>query len=343
MTGKKNILANAMAKSGLSPAITRLRAGSRNTLTILAYHRVLPSWSERDFPYDLDLISASTAEFAWQMEYVKKHFTVVSFADVLGHLDGRAVLPRHPLLVTFDDGFDDNHRHAFPVLKRLGMPAVIFIATSYIGQAQTFWYDWLYGIALAAMRSGQSVVIGTREFAFKPTREQPTRPDVGELFHFVKGMRDTELRAALAVLNADTRFATAAAPRPESQPMKWENVREMAGNGIEFGSHAASHPILTNLDDAALAMELASSKHAIERELGRAVEVIAYPDGGEMAFDERVIDASRHAGYRLGASYLSGVNDLRRLDRFRLKRLHVERYLTRADFMGMLALPEFLA
>ena len=46
---------------------------------------------------------------------------------------GRA--PRNALALTFDDGYRDNLTHVAPILKRLGLPATIFLVTGYIGAA----------------------------------------------------------------------------------------------------------------------------------------------------------------------------------------------------------------
>ena len=60
--------------------------------------------------------------------------------DALDH--GRA-LPRRAVVVTFDDGYDDNYRVAFPILRELGMPATFFVSTGHIDSGRAYAYDWL--------------------------------------------------------------------------------------------------------------------------------------------------------------------------------------------------------
>ncbi|MBL8524644.1 MAG: polysaccharide deacetylase, partial [Betaproteobacteria bacterium] len=100
-----------MSKTRLAQAIVPLRALLKSEITILAYHRILNSWDEEHFPFDVELISASCEDFAWQMEYVRSHYSPIAFRDVIAFLDGKCALPPRPLLVTFDDGFDDNYHH----------------------------------------------------------------------------------------------------------------------------------------------------------------------------------------------------------------------------------------
>jgi peptidoglycan/xylan/chitin deacetylase (PgdA/CDA1 family) len=114
----------------------------------------------------------------------------------------------------------------------------------------------------------------------------------------------------------------------------------MSAAGIEIGSHTVSHPILSMLDDASLTRELVDSRHTLEHELGKPVSVLAYPVGGAQEFNDKVVEVAQATGYRLGVSYMQGVNRLGGLDPFRLRRQHVERYTTAPYFSAQLSLPE---
>jgi peptidoglycan/xylan/chitin deacetylase (PgdA/CDA1 family) len=85
----------------------------------------------------------------------------------------------------------------------------------------------------------------------------------------------------------------------ELVPMSWEELRRLAGEGWEVGSHTRSHPHLTRLGDADLAAELRDSRAACEQHLDRACESLAYPYGDH---DERVVAAADAAGYRVAGT-----------------------------------------
>jgi peptidoglycan/xylan/chitin deacetylase (PgdA/CDA1 family) len=89
------------------------------------------------------------------------------------------------------------------------------------------------------------------------------------------------------------------ADEDELLPMDWSQLRELAAEGWEVGSHTCSHPHLTELDDASLMRELEDSRSACGDQLGRACETIAYPYGD---VDERVARAAAAAGYRAGGA-----------------------------------------
>lgn len=85
-----------------------------------------------------------------------------------------------------------------------------------------------------------------------------------------------------------TRFA------PELRSLSWGQLRDLAADGWEIGSHTCSHPRLPQLGDEALHRELRHSKAMLEAVLGRACTSLAYPYGD---VDERVERATIEAGY----------------------------------------------
>jgi peptidoglycan/xylan/chitin deacetylase (PgdA/CDA1 family) len=84
--------------------------------------------------------------------------------------------------------------------------------------------------------------------------------------------------------------------------MSWDGLRELRDRGWEIASHTASHPVLTELSDDALAEELAGSRAVCAEQMGGACAALAYPYGDH---DARVVRATEAAGYA-AAGTLSG-------------------------------------
>lgn len=75
------------------------------------------------------------ARFARQMAYLKKlGFTFYTASALTEHFREYGTFPQNAVTLTFDDGWKDNYTNAFPVLKRLGINATIFLIPSCIGQ-----------------------------------------------------------------------------------------------------------------------------------------------------------------------------------------------------------------
>lgn len=331
MIGKRQLAARVFSASGAARLLLHLRRASRQELTVLAYHRVYNIGDESSFPFDPELISASTEAFAWQMEFVRRHFSPICFGDLLKALDHGTPLPPRSLIVSFDDGHLDNYTNAFPILKSLGVPATIFLSTGYIGTSQTFWFDRLAALIYHAPEGELHIAALSLKLLFGQA-VATRRSAAEEILSRLKHLPDSQRLDVLSFLEASLSRYMPAHAADASGALTWEQVQEMSHAGIEFGSHAVTHPVLTMLDDTQLHYELAESKRLIEVKTGRIAPVVAYPVGGHHAFDQRVIAMAKACGYHLGVSYLSGVNPLSTLEPFSIKRLHVERYTGRSDF-----------
>ena len=75
------------------------------------------------------------ARFARQMAFLKKQgFIFYTASELTEHFREHGAFPPGAITLTFDDGWKDNYTNAFPVLRRLGIKATIFLVPSCIGQ-----------------------------------------------------------------------------------------------------------------------------------------------------------------------------------------------------------------
>ena len=80
-------------------------------------------------------LSVQPPDFEQQMAFLKDngYHTITSHEMYMAFTDG-APLPSNPVLITFDDGYADNYTYAYPILKKYGMKAAIFVITSLMGK-----------------------------------------------------------------------------------------------------------------------------------------------------------------------------------------------------------------
>ena len=101
-------------------------------LVILAFHRVNDAMR--------DGLTCGVADFDRYCAFLARHYDVLSLGELLSRRDA-GTLPRRPLAITFDDGYQDNWRLAAPVLQKHGLPATFFISTGFIGTQRVAPWD----------------------------------------------------------------------------------------------------------------------------------------------------------------------------------------------------------
>src|SRR2546426_6019370 len=102
-------------------------ARSRRGALVLRYHAVTEGAGE--VPYATPEICIPVEGLRLQMAFVKRAYTVLPLHELVELVRRAATLPPRALAITFDDGYADNHRLAFPVLRRLGLTATVYVIT----------------------------------------------------------------------------------------------------------------------------------------------------------------------------------------------------------------------
>lgn len=130
-TGLKAALAGAYAASG---ALRRLHAGR---LVILTFHRVRPG-GEGGVDRPMRNLEVEAADFRRMLVAMRERYEPIALGDWIRQ--GQAPL-RASFAVTFDDGWADNAEHALPILRELGIPSTVFLATGAVEERRPFWWQ----------------------------------------------------------------------------------------------------------------------------------------------------------------------------------------------------------
>lgn len=93
--------------------------------SILMYHSI---------DYNPVFFTMRPEGFQKQMNYLfKKNYNVVALNKLIEYIKNKNIPPK-TVVLTFDDGYEDNYFNAFPVLKKYNFPATIFLATGFVGK-----------------------------------------------------------------------------------------------------------------------------------------------------------------------------------------------------------------
>ena len=129
----------ATASSSAQSAATQPAPDSMR-VPILVYHSVAPHHPEQTA--EQRQLDVDTAVFREQMSYLAEHrYHVISLARLVEVLDGNAPAPERAVVITFDDGWENQYHYAFPILRQLGLTATFFVYTRPIGR-DALWMSW---------------------------------------------------------------------------------------------------------------------------------------------------------------------------------------------------------
>lgn len=258
-------------------------AGGR--LLVLGYHNVDSTWRWPATP------TGGPRNFARQMSLLAKVANVVPLDAALADLAEGRPLPPRAVAVTFDDGYRDNLTHAVPVLRRLGLPATVFLVPGFLSHKVHAWWERL-SWALATTRVPSVEVDGT----LLPLGDDAARVRARDAIE--ASLKRDDLATRHERLD---RLVEALGPEGDLHPgdlfIDWDEARKLVGAGIAIGSHTMSHAILARETAAEQQADLRESRELLERELGVAIRTLAYPNGQAGDYDEITIDAARAAGY----------------------------------------------
>ena len=271
------------AGAWLAPVLMRALPGPR--LLILTYHRVLPA----DHParaYEEQGMVVSPEQLEMQLRLLGRYVTYMHLDDWLALRDSGAALPRLACAVTFDDGWADNHEHAYPLLLRLKVPACIYLATARIGTRRGFWPTRLSRQLFGAWKAGDQAFFDSMALhlpaavwsgSVAPQRQRLAAHALidGLKLHYV----DEQIDAALdAVLKGESDPA-------DSDVLDWQQVRVMAASGlVKFGSHTRDHRrLVADLSDADMDHEVAGSLQDLRDHLPDWRGGFCYPNGDSSA------------------------------------------------------------
>jgi len=272
---------------GLTWAAARF---NRRKILVLGYHDL---YADAVDPVDnFDGLRVGRDRFERQMRYVAAHYHVVPLDQLLdpsvSSRDGKPLAA-----ITFDDGYKNVYRVAYPVLRQLGLPATVFVIPDFSLHGRMPWWERLRALVAGTRRPVAIVPIqGMRRYVPLITvgdREELLVQLAAELHGVPPEAREESLTRLAADLGAEERS------QPRSAPLSVDELREMISGGITVGSHGRSHDSFLHLSDEALFAELTESKQILELVTGQPVTWLAYPYGD---YSGTSIDAVRRAGYR---------------------------------------------
>jgi len=266
MPGLKKIIALMCYYSGL---IALANALSRKKMIILLYHTV-----------DKD-------RFREQMEYVKQKYHVIALEHAVARIRNEQI-QGNEIVLTFDDGYENNYTQAYPVLDRLQIPATIFMASGLVGRHRFAWYDQVKEFINDHLMDKITIEIENEQHVFNLSNERARKKSATMLKEILKHVKNRERERIMKELHVKRR------PDATQRFLNWEQAKSMK-DWVKFGSHTVTHPILSECSDARKEKEINESKTELKKHLKTEIMGFCYPNGD---YDAKTRELVTRAGYK---------------------------------------------
>lgn len=164
----------AMGMSGVVSWERRAQAAGGTDIPVLLYHRVGDTKGH---------MTVTTKRFATDLENLKEMgFSTITLDLFRQYMaDPETPLPENPLMISFDDGYQDNYLNAYPLLREYGMTAAFYIITGMVGEEDRLTSAHIREMAANGMSIG-SHTVSHRELGELETEEAAAELSLSRLY-----------------------------------------------------------------------------------------------------------------------------------------------------------------
>ena len=243
--------------------------------------------------------------FERQIRYLSRRYKIADMDQLHEGLASQRPLPPNTVVLTFDDGYEDNFAAAL-TLQRYGCTATFYVAADCLHGQPQLWMSDLRRRVIGTDQKRLRLAWNGRVFDYALEGAAARDDCVAALTSWVKTLnvarRDEFLRAlaeALPITNADQ--------TGDPVMLSWDQLRIMNEAGMLVGGHTLTHCNLARATEDELHREMTGCYDAITRQLGTPPRHFAYPNGGaSIYYDERAKAGVRAAGFGTAATSCFG-------------------------------------
>jgi peptidoglycan/xylan/chitin deacetylase (PgdA/CDA1 family) len=318
------------AAAFLPPLLSRLHAGQ---LAILTYHGVVES--PQAIP---DPCMVPIADFSRQMQFLREQFDVLPLDEAVARWRDRRV--KRPIVaITFDDGYQNNHDMALPVLEKLGLPATIYLTTGFLDTDTTIWTGLLqHAFTVTRLqrlewrgRHWQLDSLSAREACLQEIKagmkSQPQASLLETVAELTRLLTDSD-RIVLDVSSPYRMLDTASLKRL------------VKSDCIQFGAHTHQHFVLSRIERELQQSEIRMSKQLVESISSKPCRSFAYPNGRPEDFNDDTLAILEDCGFEFAVTTIEALCNAPSLSSMRLPRLFVHGQASFSQFkLGLFNIP----
>lgn len=287
-----------------------------SSLTIVMYHYVRPIRASRY----AEIKGLETALFVEQLDYLQRHYTVISPKQLIESLSGGAPLPSKAAMLTFDDGYRDHYDHVFPLLRDRGLSGGFYPPANAIRKRKLLDVNKIHFVL--ASEPDKQKLAGEIDKVVEDLRQtydllspaayrakcDVSRYDTPDTV-YIKRMLQTFLPEKLRNQIADELFSkfvsSDQASFADQLYLNEEQLRRMLDGGMHVGSHGSEHYWLGHLDRAQQEADVDAAIDFLDAlQVPEGLFSFCYPYG---SFNQTTLDILRSRNCKFGLTTVPGI------------------------------------
>ena len=192
---------------------------------------------------------------------IKNKYSFISTDELVGILEKKLPLPKQPVLITFDDAYQNNLSNVIPICKKYNVPITIFAPTNAVETGE-YWPTYVF----------KGIHYASKEF---------------KSISDFKNVPEWKRKEQIELIKKNISI--------ERETMTVEELRMISRSPlIQIGSHTVNHPCTIHCTDEELDHELKTSKEKLESWLGKEITYFAYPNGDHNQRDKTFLKKNNY-------------------------------------------------
>ena len=325
---RRNVAGAALQWSGLGRAYET--ACRPEGAIVLMYHSISTGNADAhiDPPNRLPL-----AVFERQMKFLSAHRKVLSLSSLVEQIESGRSPTAGSVCITFDDGYLDNLTVAAPILARYRLPATLFLATGYVGRAETQWADTLHSLLMRRTRQ----ILDLPGFGMSSANLLISQQLAKVKWSLHSLLLEAQYAQRAQLLREIERQLKPTGSMPQVT-MNWDDARQLQRSHplFEFGGHTRDHVDLRSHTGQIAGHEIRGCAADIRNELSVGPQHFSFPYG---RWCDSTRDQVSAAGWRSAVGAGNRMRIDRDSDRFAIPRVEAPRNMTAFRFQTGGAFP----
>jgi peptidoglycan/xylan/chitin deacetylase (PgdA/CDA1 family) len=213
---------------------------------------------------------------------------------------------RRFVCLTFDDGYKDFIRWAYPLLRKYKLPFAMYIATSFPDRLGELW--WIALEAVIAQNTRIGMVINGKDQYFDCRTARQKRELYDAIYRYLRSMK-TEEQVRSAVHDLCACYRVDVVSFCQELCMGWPEIAEIASDPLcTIGAHTVNHMMLKKVpDEPIVRAEMEMSRAVLEAALGKRPEHLAFPVGDPTSAGPREFRVAAELGFKTAVTTRPGV------------------------------------